>query len=75
MQANSLTIFIIRQTIRECQWRSQKNTQLRPDTVLALALKANKSQKLLRHLKVWFYENEDKQIFKKIDTNTQTSNN
>ena len=47
----------------------------------ALTLKANKSQKLLRHLKVWFYENEDKQILKKkkkkkkIDTNTQTSNN
>ena len=46
--------------------------------MLALALKANKSQNLLRHLKVWFYENEDKQIFKKKkknDTNTQTSNN
>ena len=40
-----------------------------PDTMLS-----NKSQKL-RHLKVWFYENEDKQIFKKINTNTQTYNN
>ena len=40
-----------------------------PDTMLS-----NKYQKQ-RHLKVWFYENEDKQNFKKINTNTQTSNN
>ena len=58
MQANSLTIFMIRQTIRECQSNEAKKHP--PDTMLS-----NKSQKLLRHLKVWFYENEDKQIFKK----------
>ena len=57
MQANSLTIFMIRQTIRECQ--SDEAKKHPPDTMLS-----NKSQKL-RHLKVWFYENEDKQIFKK----------
>ena len=72
MQANSLTIFMIRQTIRECQ--SDEAKKHPPDTMLS-----NKSQKL-RHLNVWFYENEDKQILKKKkktqkNTNTQTSNN
>ena len=71
MQANSLTICIIRQTIRECQSDEAKKHPLK----IRYKMLANKSQRLLRHLKVWFYENEDKQIFKKIDTNTQTSNN
>ena len=64
MQTNSLTIFMIRQTIRECQSDEAKKHPIKNGYNVS-SLKANKSKKLLRHLKVWFYENEDKQIFEK----------
>ena len=71
MQVNLLTIFIIRQTILECQSdEAEKHPIKTAYNVSSSSQNKQKSQKLLRHLKVWFNENEDKQIFKKIDTNT-----
>ena len=76
MQVNSLTIFIIRQNLLECQSdEAAKHARKIGYNVSSSSQSKQKSQKLLKHLKVWFNENEDKQIFQKIDTNTQTSSN
>ena len=66
MQVNSLTICIIRQNILECQSDEAEKHPIKTGyNVSSSSQNKQKSQKLLRHLKVWFNENEDKQIFKK----------
>ena len=67
MQANSLTIFMIRQTIRECQSDEAKKAHTGYNVIKQISKTKTSESLILRKRR--------QVIFKKINTNTQTSNN
>ena len=67
MQANSLTIFMIRQTIRECQSDEAKKAPTGYNVIKQISKTKTSESLILRKRR--------QVIFKKINTNTQTSNN
>ena len=65
MQVNSLTIFIIRQNIRECQSDEAKKHPIKTGYNVSPSSQSKQITKTTKHLKVWFYGNKTNKSLKK----------